>query len=234
MSKASDFLNLSFILLAALLLAGFLYALLLAARSDPALRRRALLTAALAALWAGFTGVAAARGMLRFDTVPPSMFGVIILTIVASIAFARSALGARVADTLPLAALVGWQAFRLPLELLMHDAFEEGLMPEQMSYSGLNFDIATGASALLVAWLIASGRAGRRLALLWNAVGSVLLLNIITIAVLSTPTPLRVFRNEPANEWVTQFPFVWLPVVMVSTAIMGHLIIFQKLRRLHS
>jgi len=50
-------------------------------------------------------------------------------------------------------------------------------MPVQMSYSGRNFDIVTGTSSILVAWLVASGRGGRRLVLLWNVLGLALLLN---------------------------------------------------------
>ena len=230
MGKASDFLVVGFVVIAAILVAGFLYALLATVRRFPATHRRAAVIAATATIWVGFTGLAAARGQLRFDTVPPTMLIIMILTIVGAIAFARSEVADRLSQTLPLWVLVGWQAFRLPLELLMHRAYEEGLMPEQMSYSGLNFDIVTGASAVVVALLLKSGRGGRAMALAWNAVGAGLLLNVITIAVLSTPTPLRMFRNEPSNVWVTWFPFVWLPVLMVSTAIIGHLIIFRKLR----
>jgi hypothetical protein len=230
MGKASDFLVFGFVALAAILVAGFLYALVVTVRRFPAAQRKAAVTAVAATIWIAFTGLAAARGQLRFDTVPPTMFIVMILTIVGAIAFARSQLADRVSQALPLWVLVGWQSFRLPLELLMHRAYEEGIMPEQMTYSGLNFDIVTGATAVVVALLLKSGRGGRVMALAWNAVGAGLLLNVITIAVLSTPTPLRMFRNEPSNLWVTWFPFVWLPVLMVSTAIIGHLIIFRKLR----
>jgi hypothetical protein len=230
MGKASPLLIGGFIAIAVLLIAGFHAALHITARRFPEVRRRAAVVAAVGTIWMVFTGLAAAQGQLRFDTVPPTMFIIIILTIIGAVAFARSTVAARIADTVPLWLLIGWQGFRLPLELLMHRAYAEGLMPEQMSYSGLNFDIVTGASALVVAWLLRSGRGGRAMALAWNAVGAGLLLNIITIAVLSTPTPLRMFHNEPANVWITQFPFVWLPVMMVSTAIAGHLIIFRKLR----
>lgn len=230
MGKASSLLSFGFIAIAAVLVAGLHAALHVTSHRFPAIRRKAAVIAAAATIWVIFTGLAARQGQLRFDTVPPTMFIVMILTIIGAIAFARSEVAARVSDTLPLWVLVGWQAFRLPLELLMHRAYSEGIMPEQMSYSGLNFDIVTGATAIVVALMLRAGRGGRVMALAWNAVGAGLLLNIITIAVLSTPTPLRMFPAEPANVWITRFPFVWLPVLMVSTAIAGHLIIFRKLR----
>ena len=42
----------------------------------------------------------------------------------------------RLALDLPVAALVGYQGFRVLVELLLHRAYTEGLMPVQMSYSG--------------------------------------------------------------------------------------------------
>jgi hypothetical protein len=45
--------------------------------------------------------------------------------------------GRRSGLRLPLAALVGYQGFRVVVELLLHRAYVEGLMPVQMSYSGL-------------------------------------------------------------------------------------------------
>jgi hypothetical protein len=138
--------------------------------------------------------------------------------------------GGRLAAGVPLAALVGVQAFRFPLELAMHRAYEEGLMPVQMSYSGRNFDIVTGVTAILVAGLLLAGRMPAWGVRLWNWMGLALLVNIVVIANLSTPTPFRVFMNEPANVWISRAPFVWLPAVMVLTAFIGHIVVFRRLR----
>ena len=43
-------------------------------------------------------------------------------------------------------------------------------------------------------------------------------MNIVVIAVLSMPTPIRYFMNEPANVIVGQFPFILLPGVLVPIA----------------
>jgi hypothetical protein len=59
-----------------------------------------------------------------------------------------------------------------------------GIMPVQMSYTGLNFDIVTGATAIPVALLAATGRAGPRLIAAWNVVGLGLLVNVVTVAIL--------------------------------------------------
>jgi hypothetical protein len=83
--------------------------------------------------------------------------------------------------------------------------------------------------AVVVTFLVATGRASVRLVRAWNVLSMVLLVNIVTIALLSAPTPYRVFMNEPANVWVTRPPFVWLPAVLVLAALLGHLVLFRRL-----
>ena len=102
-------------------------------------------------------------------------------------------------------------------------------MPVQMSYSGYNFDIVTGASALVLSVLLARGKAGTTAVRIWNAVGFLLLVNIVTIAVASLPM-FHAFGEDHVNDWVTYTPFVWLPGVLVPAALLGHLLIWRKLR----
>jgi hypothetical protein len=182
------------------------------------------------AAWMATTYVAAALRVLQFPPLPPTMVVVFVLVFVISIGLGVSAVGRRLATGLPLVVLVGVQAFRLPLELMMHRAYEYGLMPKQMSYSGLNFDIITGLSAIIVVVLLATGRAGVRTVRAWNWLGTILLVNIIVIAALSAPTPWRVFGEGVANVWITTAPYVWLPAVMVAFAILGHIVTFRALR----
>jgi hypothetical protein len=106
--------------------------------------------------------------------------------------------------------------------------YERGVMPAQMSYSGRNFDIITGISAFVVAWLVAQGRGGRLLIAIWNLMGLALLVNVVTIAILSTPR-FRYFGDDHLNVWITYPPFVWLPAVMVVAALAGHLLVFRAI-----
>jgi hypothetical protein len=183
-----------------------------------------------AALWLGITAAAAAAGALTFTGTPPTMILMLAFILALAAGLGLSPMGGRLAAGLPLAALVGVHAFRFPLELIMHRAYEEGLMPVQMSYSGLNFDIVTGATAIAMAGLLVARRMPPWGVRLWNWMGLALLVNVVTIALLSAPTPLRVFMNEPVNVWVTRAPFVWLPAVMVLTALLGHIVVFRRLR----
>lgn len=192
--------------------------------------RDTTLAALATAAWLAVTLALAASGRLSFTSRPPTAGLLIAVGVALAIAVGTSRLGARLATGIPLAALIGVQAFRFPLELMLHRAYREGLMPVQMSYSGFNFDILTGLSAIVVALYIARRPNAVAVARIWNAAGIVLLANILTIAVLSTPTPIRVFHNEPANEWIAHAPWVWLPAVFVVAAIVGHIVIFRRLR----
>jgi hypothetical protein len=192
--------------------------------------RVALLAGAGTVLWLIFTLGAAARGALAFTGRPPTMVLLLVAMAVLAIGVGLSWLGERLAMGIPLAALVGVQGFRLPLELMLHRAYEEGLMPVQMSYTGFNFDIVTGTTAIIMAGLLFAGRMPLWGVRVWNWMGFGLLVNVVTIAFLSAPTPVRVFTNEPANVWILQPPFVWLPTVLVFAALLGHIVIFRRLR----
>lgn len=192
--------------------------------------RASRLGAAIAA-WLAFTAALAACGVLqRWDARPPPIMAVLVLGVVLTVVMARGAVGAELARGLPLAAIVGFQAFRLPLELVMHHAAAEGTMPVQMSFSGSNFDIVSGATAILVAWLVARGSAPRWLVTAWGVMSSALLLAIVSIAMASMPA-IAAFGRSPERlaTWVGYAPFVWLPAVLVMGALFGQIVLFRRL-----
>ena len=191
---------------------------------------RAAAVAGLAAIvWMAITWAAASSGIfLEWDRTPPPFGVLVFLIVVVSAAIAFSAFGSRIARYVPLWSLVAVQAFRLPLELAMHGMYTRGIMPVQMSYSGLNFDIVTGITAVIVAALVATGRGGKALVATWNVLGLMLLINVVIVAILGTPR-FRFFGDEQLNTWVFYPPFVWLPAVMVLAALAGHLLIFRAL-----
>jgi hypothetical protein len=191
---------------------------------------KAFMAAALAGLWLVATRTLAESGLIaEFDRRPPPMAFLFIALLIVSALLAYGPIGSALVAGLPLWVLVASQSFRLPLELAMHQAAVEGVMPNQMSYSGANFDTVTGASAIVVSWLLATGRAGRRLAAAWNVLGALLLVNILTIALASLPM-FAAFGPDRLNTWVAHPPFIWLPTVMVVAAIAGHLMVWRKLR----
>lgn len=228
----SSFLKASFVLLSL----GLLVLLGLALRRA---HRRGLLTRAawrrtpplLALWWLFFAGVGASGVLNDFDSFPPPLMFVVVSLFAFTVMLSRSSIGTALRDALDTRTLIAWQAFRLPLELLMWRAFVEGVMPEQMSFTGYNFDVLTGVFALAIALgsVVTGGKEPPRwLAWTFNLVGMALLVTILGIAIASLPV-FAAFGPERMNTWVVHFPFITLPGVMVPCAVLGHALLTRKL-----
>ena len=200
-----------------------------------ATRRATRLTAIGMLAYLAISGALATAGVFgHWDRLPPSMMIGFVGALVATLITWRSSLGRTLADGLPLAWLVGFQGFRIAVEIMLHRSAEQGVIGFQMTWSGLNFDIASGiAGAGLGVWLWQRGDdqpTPRTLLWAYNLMGLALLTTIVTVAILSMPTPFRQFDGPP-NVFVADVPFVWLPMVMVMAALLGHLLLFRRLLR---
>lgn len=176
-------------------------------------------------LWLFLAGAIAVAGVLsNFSATPPRIFFLLIPSFAATVAIGLSKAGKPFVQ-LPLAFLIGFQAFRIPVEILIHRAAVEGVAPPQMSWDGMNFDVASGVSALLLFGF--ANRVPKTVVLIWNTLALGLLAWVVGVAILSFPTPFQ--KLKPDNTWVTAFPFVWLPTVMVTAALLGHVAVYKKL-----
>ena len=192
--------------------------------------RRAALRACIATLLVlGASALLAETGALWALPHGLGIVGYMLACVVGAVALAFSPLGQRMAHGLPLHALVGFHAFRLPLELVLHQWYMEGVLPVQMTYEGQNFDMLTGVSALLIAPLLYTGVLARRAVIGFNLIGLGLLLNVGSIAVRSSPVPLRTFMNEPPVLLALHAPYTWIVPVCVGGALFGHLLGFRRL-----
>lgn len=188
-----------------------------------------VLFASLLGGWIVLSGAVAASGLLtRWELRPPPALVLFLTGFVLTVALSQHPASRAAARVVPLAALIGFQAFRVPLEWILHRAYVEGLMPVQMSYAGSNFDVVTGILAVAIGvWGIARP-ISRWMATFFNLVGLTLLFNIVGIAIASTPA-IAAFGPDRLNVWVTKLPFVWLPTVFVLFALYGHLLLMGRL-----
>jgi hypothetical protein len=235
MPQISIFSELSFVALVALLAIGFIVAVWQAGKPRESSRTSFLwagLAVVLTALWLGGSAIVARSGVLaEFQRRPPPFLIFVLALSLATAVVAFSPVGKRMIKGIDIRWLIGFQAFRIPLEFLLHKLYREGVVPAQMTYAGMNFDILTGVLALAILIWGALVEPPRWAIRLFNFVGLALLINIVAIAILSTPTPLRRFFNEPANTFVAYSPYVWLPAFLVQAAWFGHLLVFRWIRR---
>ena len=177
--------------------------------------------------WLAIHALVAESGLLERATTPPPIAPYLLVTNIAALWLSFSRVGLALAR-LPLAILVGLQVFRAPLEWILHALYSSGDLPIQMTWSGRNFDVLTGISAAAVAYLAHRGGSDR-VVFWWNVIGLGLLINVVGIALLSSPLPIRHFMNEPALLLPFHAPFNWIVNVHVWTALVSHLVLFRAL-----
>ncbi len=178
--------------------------------------------------WLAATAVYATSGIVQTDArlmmlaVVPAFGGAAVLSV--------SKLGRRIATATPWAVLIGFLAFRLPLELILNQLYAEGRLPVQMTFHGLNYDIVIGSTALPLSIWVATRKAPPRLMLIaWNTFGMGLLSIVGAVAILSMPTPFRQFTNDPSSILLSTFPFIWIPTFLAASALAGHVLVYRKL-----
>ncbi|MFY0651308.1 MAG: hypothetical protein JXQ96_04710 [Cyclobacteriaceae bacterium] len=182
-------------------------------------------------LWIGVLSVLSLSGFSsNFSAFPFNMMGVLIPPVIFLIFLTRSSSTTDILSHLDPRKLVYIQSFRIPVEILLWLLFLDNLTPVQMTFEGRNFDILVGITALLAAPLFfQKGNLNWKWAIGWNVFGMILLMNILTIAILSFPTPFRYFMNEPANTQVTQFPIIFLPGILVPIAYYMHVLSIKQI-----
>jgi len=182
-------------------------------------------------LWTGLLTVFSLQGFFSdFSKLPPRPVLAIIIPLPFILLIAFSKKGTQLLQLIPAQWLVWFQSFRIVVELLLLLAFVGGRIPVQMTFEGRNFDILTGIFALPVGYLLAGKKTyAPKLAMAFNIIGILLLINILVIAVLSMPSPVRYFQNEPSNTIVAEFPFILLPGILVPLAYTLHIFSMRQL-----
>ncbi|HET9952438.1 MAG TPA: hypothetical protein VFS09_11660 [Candidatus Eisenbacteria bacterium] len=213
-------------ILAAVLLA-FLAAVWRGAAADGARPASRTAFAALGGLvWLAVLGEFVANGAVAHAPMPAILVFAGASNLMALV-LGLSPLGGSIARGVPIGALVAFQGFRLPLELVLHDWARQGTIPETMTWSGSNFDIVSGIVALLAAPFAARWRAAAWAA---NAIGLALLVNVGRVAILSSPLPFA-WRVEPPLLLAAHLPYAFILPVCVAGALLGHVVLTRALLR---
>lgn len=181
-------------------------------------------------LWMVCVSVWSISGIMAdFSKFPFNFMPVIAIPLIIVVLILFSQRLSEILQNIPVANLIRLQSFRFFVELLLWALFVAGIVPEQMTFEGMNFDVLTGITAPLIAWLVSKNKISRPALIVWNLAGMLLLINIVTVAILSTPSPLRFFMNEPANTIVAHFPVSWLPGFLVPLAYTLHFLSLKQL-----
>lgn len=190
-----------------------------------------LFTALIISGWLAITAFIALNGtLLDFVSVPPKIILLIIPPVLAISYLSNSERVNKLIESIPVSWFVYIQSFRILLELMLWLLFISNVIPVQMTFEGLNYDVLTGLSAPLIGYYcLTINKWPRIAAVLWNIAGLLLVTNIFIVSVLSTPTPMRQFFNEPANTMIAYFPNVWIAAFIVPFAYFMHILSLKQI-----
>ncbi len=166
------------------------------------------------------------------DVIPPkiALFGTIPAIIVILICFLTKK-GRMFIDSLPLVTLTYLHVVRIPVEIMIYLLFIEHAVPSIMTFEGFNFDILAGITAPFIAYFgFTKKKLSQKIILIWNYCSLLLLLTIVSLAILSAPTPLQVFGKEQPNIAILNFPYSWLPTFIAPLIFLSHLICIRRLK----
>ena len=194
-------------------------------------RRLPLLIGSGLLAWLALLAFLAQSGFFRnFQILPPRIAFAVLPPVLIILFLAGSGRVSRLLAVLPPGWLVGAQGFRVSVEIVLWLLFLDNLVPVQMTFEGLNYDVLAGLTAPVIAlYLARNPKRKKTVGVVWNILGLLLLLNIVTIAFLSAPFPFRAFMNEPANTIVAHWPFIWLPGFVVPMAFLLHVFSLKQL-----
>jgi hypothetical protein len=221
--------TIGFILLPLVVLATFSYVLV---------KRSRLLSWVVGVMvgWTIFTAVMAYSGILaEFTSFPPWIPILVIAQLIFVFWLGWSSPWSDLLAEIPQYLLVGFQCFRIPVELLLATLASRRLLAIEMTYYGRNFDVLEGITAVALAiWLKRRGENSlQHVVLVWNLIGLSLVTVVLVHGLLSVPYPSQLLHLSVPTFIIAYFPVVWLLTVLVPLAYLLHLVSIRRCLSTH-
>jgi hypothetical protein len=160
-------------------------------------------------VWFAYVGLMGYSGVARNASMrPPGVAFIVVPVLGFVVILAFKVRSSTLALAFPVWITLCTQSFRIGVELFLRQLWIDGLIPKVLTFEGANVDIFIGVSAPVVAWLSMRGRMGMKLALIWNLLGLLSLVNVVTRAVLTAPGALNLIHGEIPNLMLGTLPFV--------------------------
>ncbi|MEO6133014.1 MAG: hypothetical protein ABIQ02_14295 [Saprospiraceae bacterium] len=164
------------------------------------------------------------------NTIPPRFILMAPPAILFIIGLFITPMGRKYLDTLDVKGLTILHIVRIPVELILFSLFLYKVVPQRMTFGGMNLDILAGLSAPFVYYFgFVKHILNTKVILIWNFICLGLLINIVLNAAFSTPSPFQQFAFDQPNIVIFYFPFVWLPSFVVPIVFLSHLASIRKL-----
>ncbi len=125
-----------------------------------------------------------------------------------------------------------YQSFRIIVETMLLYTFYRGIIPQEATFEGLNYDILIGISALFVGLVLVKNLSKYKPILVaWNILGIVMVLFVGFIIGTSVYVPEIWGATSPmtSTEFMS-FPFLLIPGFLAPSAIFIHVVSLIQIR----
>jgi hypothetical protein len=174
--------------------------------------------------WLIWVGGLAGSGLLADQALrPPALIFIVAPILIFMVGLVITGWGRSLALSFPVGLLVGAQSFRVAVEVMLHRLWQEGQIPQMLTWAGSNFDVFVGLTAPVAAWLTSRNRLGLWVAQAWTIVGLLMLGNVVVRSALTAPGPLHLLVTEVPNRLPAQFPYAYLVGFLAPLALALHL-----------
>jgi len=181
-------------------------------------------------LWIIVQSIISLRGFYWVtNSLPPRFLLVILPPVLLAIGLVFTKWGSAFIAKLDMKKLTLLHSVRIPVELILFSLCYYKAVPAVMTFEGRNFDILAGLTAPIVYYLLLKNRMNWKLLLAWNVICLLLLMNIVTIALLSAPFPFQRFGFDQPGIAILYFPYVLLPGCIVPLVLFSHLVVIKRL-----
>jgi len=164
------------------------------------------------------------------DTMPPRFVLLLGPPVLFIITLFLTKKGRRFIDSLSVRWLTILHTIRIPVEMILFGLFLHKLIPQIMTFEGRNPDIFSGITAPIIFYFVFVLKSlNKRVLLVWNIICLALLVNIVSIAILSAPFTFQRFAFDQPAIGVLYFPFILLPCCIVPLVLLSHLASIRQL-----
>lgn len=202
---------------------------------QPKMRQKKLLISSMVlALWLVIQYIISENGFYHNLSLPPRIPLFMILPLfLFIIIFLNKKKQSPIIHAVPIYLPIAYQSFRAIIEPLFYFTFLQGILPIQVTFEGVNYDVLLGISAIFMGLYAFRKNASKKLLIVWNFIG-------IGVVAFAAFTFISSFyfpsiwgqENSVISQEFNQFPFLLLPLFFMPSAIFMHVLSIIQLKQL--
>ena len=181
-------------------------------------------------IWQIYTYLIASSGILESFEFPPRFALLLIVPLfIFTFIFLISQRKKQWIQMIPLKWLALFQSFRILVEILFVMSVTKGVLHSEVTIEGYNYDMVFGVTALFIGFGLIKKRISRKVVLIWNYLGILVLASVIFVFTSSIYLP-ELYGHEvtPAPVEFTRYPYILVAGFLMPLAVFIHVLSIVK------